>query len=286
MEFELTGTPAALVIFIILFIVGVIALIPFLIMTAIAGRASRFAHRKKHLMQNVIVAEYAPPADLSPAEIGYLFDSRLTRLELKATLVDLEQRGLVKIVGSKGDDIAAERTAKPAPDNLKPHENYVLDSLSVKASFSLGMVNGFKSFVVQSLQEQGFVRPLKDIFIYYAKRTAAAYAFLVASFSLALLLMTDGSIVNILTAILGINMIAFPVLLIAALIIGWIYGRVVGQPGLWTPKLKAMWRELEGYRNYIEQVELNQIKFESKDLKIRSKNKALPYAIALNLDTK
>jgi hypothetical protein len=52
-----------------------------------------------------------------------------------------------------------------------------------------------------------------------------------------------------------------------------------------TKKFKQIWPEIEGYRDYIRQVEVDELKFESEELKTSSKNKALPYAIALELNT-
>lgn len=77
----------------------------------------------------------------------------------------------------------------------------------------------------------------------------------------------------------------FPLFMCLALVAGTIYNNIVGQPGLWTEKLKTPWPQIEGFREYVRQVDLDEIQFESSKLKMVSKNKNLPYAIALGLNT-
>lgn len=262
--------------------------IPIALATLIVGRSSRFAHRKRQLIQNVIIAEYEPPANLTPAEIGYLFDSRFDKTEVVATLVDLEQRGLVSLSYSKVDGLHVEKIVVELPNDLKEHELYLLDNLGASSNlslYSLKIINGFKSRVKKSLKNQGFIKPQNETVSYYAQRTLVAYFLITIPMFLWLMSGSDKSFGTAIMAFIFIFILSFPFLLGLALVAGFIYNNLVGQPGLWTDKLKSMWRELEGYRDFVEQVELDELQFESEDLKIRSKNKALPYAIALNLDT-
>ncbi len=263
--------------------------IPLAIVTLVVGRTSRFAHRKRQLIQNVIIAEYDPPAGLSPAEIGYLFDSRLDKTEVIATLVDLEQRGLVSLSNSKFDGLHVEKTVAELPSDLKEHELYVLDNLDANSNlsfYSLKIIGGFKTTIKKSLKNQGFIKPQNEVVSYYAQRTLVAYFLITTLIFLWLVSSSDGDYITAaIVSFIFIFILGFPFFLGLALVAGFIYNKLVGQPGLWTNKLKTMWRELEGYRDFVEQVELDELQFESEDLKMRSKNKALPYAIALNLNT-
>ena len=110
MSFE--GFPAVIALFIFL-------AIPIGVATFIIGRTSRFAHRKRQLIQNVIIAEYEPPAHLSPAEIGYLFDSRFDNTEVVATLIDLEQRGLISISYNNFDGLHVEKKSYQTAKQFK-----------------------------------------------------------------------------------------------------------------------------------------------------------------------
>jgi hypothetical protein len=49
--------------------------------------------------------------------------------------------------------------------------------------------------------------------------------------------------------------------------------------------MKVIWPKLEGYKEYVKQVDLDQIQYESDELKIATKNTALPYAIIYGLKT-
>jgi hypothetical protein len=274
---SLEGFPAVVALFIFL-------AIPISLATLIIGRTSRFAHRKKQLRQNTIIAEYEPPGHLSPAEIGYLFDSRLSKTELVATLVMLEQKGLADI--SDGTRIR-KREVTP-PKDLREHERYVLDSLGIDSNlsiFALTTLAGFKKSIKKSLSDQGYLKTPGEALRYYAKRTFIAYVLITIPVYLGLASTSKGNLFLIVFMFVFIFMISFPFFLGLALVAGFIYGKLVGQPGLWTQKLRTLWPQLQGYRDFIEKVELDELQFESKDLKERSKNKALPYAIALGLNT-
>lgn len=52
-----------------------------------------------------IVAQYEPPDDLKPAEVGLILNQRITGKEITATLVDLAVRGYIKIKEIPRDDI-------------------------------------------------------------------------------------------------------------------------------------------------------------------------------------
>ena len=63
------------------------------------------------------------------------------------------------------------------------------------------------------------------------------------------------------------------------------YIKIAGESWLGSVKLKQVWPEIEGYRYYIEVVDADQLKFESENTKGLAKNKALPYAVALGINT-
>jgi hypothetical protein len=276
-----SGFPAVIALFIFL-------AVPLSVIALFFGNLSRFAHRKRQLIQNVIVAEYEPPEDLSPAEIGYLFDSRIGKTELVATLVDLEQRGLVSISYSKLDGIHAETKTTQLPGRLKEHEQFLLNNLGTGSSISLmslSTILGFKKCVIESLQKRGFIPDRGETIKYFAQRTFVAYFLITVPLFLWLVFTSNGGFISALILIIIIFVISFPFFLGLALVVGFIYNKLAGQPGMWTAKFKTVWPKLEGYRDFVQQVELDELRYESEDLKIRSKNKALAYAIALDLST-
>ncbi len=170
MHFE--GFSAIIAIFVIL-------AIPIGLITLVVGGSSRFAHRKKQLINNVIIAEYEPPDNLSPAEVGYLFDSRLGKTELLATLLSLEQRSLVTINYSDVDGLHVCKVDITPPKDFKEHENFILANLSPNqedfAVFSLKSMFGFQRAIKKSLAKQGYIKPQNAIASYFAQRTLVAY---------------------------------------------------------------------------------------------------------------
>ena len=68
---------------------------------------------------------------------------------------------------------------------------------------------------------------------------------------------------------------------LASIILNYFRGRIVGREWIITPKLKRLWPQIVGYRQYIKMVEKERLEFSSKSLKEASKNSALPYAVAL-----
>jgi hypothetical protein len=245
--------------------------IPIAIATLIAGRTSRFAHRKKQLIQNVIIAEYDPPDKLTPAELGYLFDSRVNSTEIAATLVSMEQLGLVTLSFSALDGMHVQTTSSGLPEGLKEHELYLLSNLKADTNlslFSLKIIHGFKAAIIKSLRTQGYIKSQRETVNYYAQRTVIAYLLITIIIFLWLISGADRSLSTAIGAFIFVFVIGFPFFLGLALIAGMIYNNLVGQPGIWTDKLKSIWKDVEGYRDFIEQVELDELQFESEDLKI------------------
>lgn len=86
-----------------------------------------------------VIVEFTPPEKLRPAELGVLMDERADTLDVTATIVDLANRGFLKIseiekkwlFGSK--DYELERT-KLADDKLLSYEKLLLDRLFATGS--------------------------------------------------------------------------------------------------------------------------------------------------------
>jgi uncharacterized membrane protein len=264
--------------------------IPVSLIAIIIGRASRFAHRKSMLAASTVIAQYDPPGNLGPAEMGYLFDSRIGKKELVATLIDLEQRGLVKIDDDSTEGIHISKLAVESNRPLKEHELSLLNSLTNDSNlsiFTLVNTEGFKASVKRSLTEQGYLKTSFEVVGYYALRLGIAY--LVVTSPLILLLTHAENFVTFIILCIFIFIlvfiIGFPLFLTLALLATFLYNKMVGQPGLFSSKLKQIWPAIEGYREFVRQVELGELQFESSELKIASQDKTMPYAIALGLNT-
>ena len=85
--------------------------------------------------RKVIIAEYEPPTDLSPAEVGVLDDFKATDREITATLVDLAVRGYISI--ERVPKTYQFTLLKDDVLDLKAHEKELLDGLFGVASAKL-----------------------------------------------------------------------------------------------------------------------------------------------------
>lgn len=75
-----------------------------------------------------------PPGDLPPGAVGVLLDERADSRDILATLVDLGNRGIIKMTethkdGFLGGSSDYELTLLQSPDQLRPFEKTVIDSL-------------------------------------------------------------------------------------------------------------------------------------------------------------
>lgn len=284
MYFGAEGFPAlfSLTIFIFLFFVIPVSLVAY-IFSKIHARKIRY----KYLNSSVVKAEFDPPHGLSPAEIGYLFDSKTGNKESLATLLDLEQRNIIKITKTSTGRYNIFST-NSGHQKLKPHEELIVSSLSALKDIDItkgALFVGFNKSVRTSLKNSGLIGKKSDfvgqyifkVFISYLIIGFILFAFIVYTFKTDLIAIFVFSIVFF--------VITFPAFFALSLVIAYINNVVAGHSGLWSSEAKKLWPEIEGYREYIRQVELDEIQFDSEELKLRSKNRALPYAVAFGFNT-
>lgn len=288
--------------FIILIIFGFIVIMP-------AALLRRWYFYKRRLSKNIITAEYEPPLGLNPAEIGYLFDGKLRELEVGATIIHLMQRGLLHV--KKIDDEKRIFSGPRVEKNLKAYEKKLIDeadtSEGVLSNDLLSRFTSYKSdkFSVQVMSREIVFTQLVHFDLLrrqYVKRSFAL-RFLISSFKINILLVgiiiyipligvwmfgavnngaTDFMVLGILlVAGFFISIYSFVPFYIASMILNYFRGRIVGREWIITPKLQKLWPQIVGYRQYIKMVENEKLEFSTKALAEVSKNKSLPYAIAL-----
>lgn len=271
--------------FIVLLFVFIALVIPVSVFVLLISAIMRLTHRQKSLNQQTILTEYEPPTDMTPAEMGYLFDSRMTSSEVIATLLDLEQREYLTLNKNNISGTEIIKAVRQNYDNLSLHEVFILNNIQGKTDLSLFMLKNnrkFKTEVMKSLMSKGYIRKQEEFINYYARRVIIAYLLLIVP--LFAWMATSG--MNGVIAFIGLSIFLFPVFLGIALVVAYIYDKIVGQQGQWTNKLKKVWSSIEGYRIFVQKVELDRIHFESDKMRILTKNKALPYAVALGMNTK
>ncbi len=88
----------------------------------------------KALPQGVIVAKYAPPADMSPAEVRYLLNGSTDRKSVSAVLVHLAAQKLIAIQPENGD-YRITMLLERAPDGIPKEEAAAMRAIAEVHSF-------------------------------------------------------------------------------------------------------------------------------------------------------
>jgi hypothetical protein len=301
-SFVLRGAEIALLPWIIFIMFGLLIIMP-------GALLRRWFFYKRRLSSNVITAEYEPPLGLNPAEVGYLFDGKLRELEVGATIISLIQRGFLHI--KKVNNKKKIFTGPRVDSNLKVYEKKLIEeadkSEGIFASELLSRFTSLKAgnYTIPVISREMIFTQLvhSDLQRHQYVRGSFVYRFLYSTFKIYLLFValviymplsavwffgavengaTDFSTLGTLLLIgFMVSVFLFVPFYVACMVMNYFRGRVVGREWIITPKLKRLWPQIVGYRQYIKMVENEKLEFSSKSLKSVSKNKSLPYAVAL-----
>lgn len=302
LSFSLRGVEVTAVPFVLLAVIGLFFILPIIIL-----RKRYFISRR--LKKNPITAEYLPPLDLNPAEIGYLFDGKLKELEVGATIIHLIQSGIlhVKKVEEKKKIFAGPRI----DDNLKSYEKKLVEATDnpdgVTADVLVRRFTTHKndSFSFQVMARETVFTQLvhSDLSRRQFVRDRYMFRFLFSSFKIFLIvtlfliyipfvgawafgaLKSGTAYTNTLEDLLVggffISIYFFIPLYAFSMVLNHYRARVIGREWLITEKLKRHWPQIVGYRQYIKMLENDKLKFSSRSIKEQSKTSSLPYAVAL-----
>jgi len=279
MNISLSGFPAyvAIILFLLMF-----AMIPMYVISKLRRGTYEFARQ----YDTIIKTEYEAPYYLTPAELGYLTDAKFSKQEFFATILDLEQRGYLRIDKQSAYSFGITNLNKEG--RLKPHERLILEEFSTTSSLSLNNIKNLKKFrnkVLNSLSAKGLVKKQRVDISFLTSRVIIILLIINTSLSLLFALSGESSVIERIVFFFLLPILLSTVTLPLSIVLGYVYHKTVGETGLWTKKMKAVWTEIAGYKYFIEQVELDNIQFESSELKTKTKIKAFPYAVALGLDT-
>jgi hypothetical protein len=265
------------------------------------------------LRSNVVTATYEPPAGLSPAELGYLFDHKFDEAQTVATIIDLLHRGIFK---QDPDDKRVMHIAHADKDRLSTLENCLVKlvqtkkkGVAIKELTSEFLSTDWKKASVQwgekaserlpyaemvhnDLKKLGYAKGLSGM--HFFSQALKVDAILVVSiiflpmFSYVLFdFLNEGGVdfsrmVDLVAVfvILPFSLVPF---FVPAMFVGFVRGRITGRTWIRTKKLKKIWRQAQTFREYLRLVEKDKLKFETDHLKKKARNRALPYSIALGL---
>jgi hypothetical protein len=265
---------------------------------------------RRRLKKNVITAEYEPPLELNPAEVGYLFDGKLREQEVGAVIISLVQRGLLHVRKIEGQK---RIFAGPRVDeHVRTYEKKLLDEADKEEGVTAEQLLGrfttrshmgkktvtfgskeflFSQLVHNDLRHRGYIKEkFTSSFLYASFKIALLLEILLVfvpvivlyiraslqmgTFNLATFLATS------LIALL-LLLFTFVPLFISAMILVLIRSKIVGREWIITEKLRRLWPQIVSYRQYIQLVEADKLEFQSKQLETASKNDILAYAVAL-----
>lgn len=277
-----------------------------ILMPAIVFR--RWYFYRKRIKKTRISVSYEPPLGLNPAEVSYLFKSKLGDQDVAATIIDLAQRGLLSY--RVDDGIRMVYAGPKVEDDLKTYEKKLIveaennhgitatdlvarftkDSNKDKRSWSSREIV-FTRFVHDDLKRKGYVND-----VYYLKYFAGVFrilAILIILFVFLPLLslwiykiILSGagdfrSLMRLFGYGAGFSLISLPVFFIASIVLQTIRGRLTGRDWLTTSKSHRFWPQIVGYRQFVRLTRSNKLDFETTDIEKKSHVFTLPYAVAL-----
>lgn len=247
----------------------------------------------RRLTKTTIVTLYKPPASLSPSELGYLVDYRFGRREIIADAISLEQQGYITI-DSAG---AISPTGRQLDDADTSSYDYLLSRVRTGAITTIRSISGtqlkeYRRYVKESLRRRdligtklmpGFVtRTFRFSIIPFAVIAIAACYVLLATES------ADSSsaveiISNLLPVVALISFLLAPITYTWGVILAVLHWLTNGYQLRGTAELSRLWPEIVGYRRYIRQAQRDRIRYETEQLKRKSKEIDYPYLIAFGL---
>ncbi|HXJ35441.1 MAG TPA: DUF2207 domain-containing protein [Candidatus Eisenbacteria bacterium] len=229
-------------------------LLPVLVLTTMGVTWRRFG-RDVGIGQAVAV-QYEPPAGLTPAEVGTLFDERADLKDVTATILDLAIRGWLRIeevetgrmLFFSGKDHRLTRLPDPQGQRLEPHEAKLVAGL---------FEHGATSVLVSDLREKFYAHlgPIQRVLYATLSRERGLFTFDPDRERLAF--RTAGMAVAFggFLAFARFGPIAAASLLVSGLVIA-LMGRVMPRR---TRKGREIYEQIVGLREFIARVEADRL---------------------------
>ncbi|MBP9827327.1 DUF2207 domain-containing protein [Candidatus Saccharibacteria bacterium] len=127
--------------------------------------------RKKRQSEQTIIAQYEPPDQLSPAELGMLSDDTADMVEITATLIDLAVRGYIRITQTEKKVLLFSSksytfTRLKTDANLRDYEMSLLEAIfdgqdekrlkDIDKTNMASTIESIKKRLLASLKKKGF----------------------------------------------------------------------------------------------------------------------------------
>lgn len=299
----------------VLFVVFMVTLMPVVIIAAVTRRkAERFMNQRT----GTIITQFDPPLDLSPAEIGLLYDTVCNHKEVRATLFDLTQKNIIRFNSTNKVSVINQSAYQKLPEYAKIAVRMFDDQTAKNdkqfSDFTItSYIDGepkvttlkipqkqtttlFTESVRQSLKNKGYeikkFRPAfwRRVIFFYIVLWAIPWLLtilfggvvnneIVKSFSL-------DSVIQGAASSFAAGIFLAPLYLLISFIMVKIFIKIAGKYWVNTKQVRKLWPTLEGYRRFLKTVDLSRLQYESTNSPLDTVTDTLPYAMVFNLDTK
>lgn len=240
-------------------------------------RIQHYWHSKQ-----TVITEYKTPHNLTPAELGYIFDRRFGRNELLATVVHLYQKGRLKLTPVGRDIVITKDGMKKTNRGLDDSEAVLTAAITysyggqrswneMSSIFSreTGVRWQYELAIIGQLIDKGYLteraknEPFVDRFI----KSLISF-----SITWALYFTTYGQLLTGRDAFERIDAFMTFLLVLPLFCLVWlgfyVYLSVLsheirlsaGLPRFATEKLRSQWRDVVGFRDYLRVVEWHRLK--------------------------
>jgi hypothetical protein len=269
--------------------------------------------RWKHtrlIKRQLVTSMYTLPIHITPTELSYIFSTRVSERQLKATLLDLANRSVL-LLDKKGSRTVVDEGPK-IEKNLKIYEKLLIDYVH-KSDEPVDMkrvtegftrfktttdesVHGSRQYVFwwllrYSMQSQKIINTsLTRIYARLLIKFGVITSFVllvapVVSYRAFLMLFEGEIMVDKLleTAQHGAALWAILLLptLIASFLLLRLQGRMIGRYWLLTKNYQRYLEQFESYREFVRLTHKKRLRFESKELERESLSNTRAYAMAL-----
>jgi len=257
------------------YVILFVAVSIFIILVGCIIRLIKLLKKRKARKAETIVAQYSLPKGMSAAEAGILVDDKADMSDITATIIDLAERGYMKIKNIDNTDYEFS-ILKSEGMEMQPFEKTILRIFSDSANSKthkvlLSSINGDSSAVSIKSVKQQLVASLEEKGYYHKGRTST----LISSASIAVVIFFQ------VTLFFWASMIA---LIALPFVCAYLAYRIAKTSDL-TIKGYDAWALVEGLKLYLTVAEKDRINFHEAPKKTPAQfSKLLPAAVALGVE--
>jgi hypothetical protein len=265
--------------------------------------------RMNRIKKQTVTSVYKLPFAITPAELAYIFSTKVKREQLYATLLHLANRSVV-LIHKKNGKLTVENGPKIESD-LQPFETLLLNQIYRKldpvdaekvltgfTSYSLQngtKINGSRQYVFwwllrDALRNRNIIqRHLNKRYVGMLMVFGAIGSLIVSVLTVTAVRtvqMVDAGKISIeeigtsISSSISLWIIAVIPMVFVSFILLKFRGRMVGRDWIMTEKYRRYMTQMEAFRAFVKLTHNDALKFESKELKKEALAVTRPYAIA------